>query len=143
MEHSPSSVHVTLRHDPAPTRALRAALDDVGTRFGLAEDELFELKVAATEALTNAIKGSLAGRPVSVAVEPGKDSIEVEVRNHGGFELGDPALDDVESESGRGIALMFALVDEVQFASTRDGTCVRMRKRLGRAFQGAPRPRLA
>jgi serine/threonine-protein kinase RsbW len=143
MEQTTPAVHLTLREDPAPTRALRAALDDVGARFGLTDEELFELKVAATEALTNAIKGSLAGRPVCVAVEPAADAIEVEVRNHGAFELRDASLDDVESESGRGIALMFALVDEVEFASTGDGTCVRMRKRLGRALRPAPRPRLA
>ncbi|HEX2045268.1 MAG TPA: ATP-binding protein [Gaiellaceae bacterium] len=143
MEQKTPSVHLTLRDDPAPTRALRAALDEIGARFGLADDELFELKVAATEALTNAIKGSVTGRPVCVAVEPGTEAIEVEVRNHGAFELGEPTLDDVDSESGRGIALMFALVDEVEFASTGDGTRVRIRKRLGRAFRAGPRPRLA
>jgi anti-sigma regulatory factor (Ser/Thr protein kinase) len=135
MEQKTPSVHLTLRDDPAPTRALRAALDEIG--------ELFELKVAATEALTNAIKGSVTGRPVCVAVEPGTEAIEVEVRNHGAFEVGEPTLDDVDSESGRGIALMFALVDEVEFASTGDGTRVRIRKRLGRAFRAGPRPRLA
>jgi serine/threonine-protein kinase RsbW len=135
MTQTAPSVHFTLRDDPAPTRALRAALDDIGARFGLREDELFELKVAATEALTNAIRGSVDGRPVDVAVQPREDAIEVEVRNHGAFELGDPALADIESEGGRGIPLMFALVDEVEFASNGDGTRVRMRKRLGRALE--------
>ena len=134
------SVQLTLRDDPAPTRALRAALDDVGARFGLGEEELFELKVAATEALTNAIRGSVDGRPVDVAVRPRVDALEVEVRNHGAFELEEPALSDIESEAGRGIPLMFALVDEVEFASNGDGTCVRMRKRLGRALGGWPCP---
>jgi serine/threonine-protein kinase RsbW len=134
MAQTTPSVHFTLHDDPAPTRALRAALDDVGARFGLAEDELFELKVAATEALTNALRGSLDGRAVDVAVQPREDAIEVEVRNHGAFELGDAMLADIESEGGRGIPLMFALVDEVEFASSGDGTRVRMRKRLGRAL---------
>ena len=124
MRETTPSVHFTLRDDPAPTRALRAALDDVGARFGLGEDELFELKVAATEALTNAIRGSLDGRPVDVAVQPHEDAIEVEVCNHGAFELGDPTLTDIEAEGGRGIPLMFALVDEVEFASNGDGTRV-------------------
>jgi serine/threonine-protein kinase RsbW len=140
MRQTAPSVHVTLLADPAPTRALRAALDDVGARFGLAQDELFELKVAATEALTNAIRGSLDGRPVDVAVQPREDAIEVEVCNHGAFELGDPTLTDIESEGGRGIPLMFALVDEVEFASNGDGTRVRMRKRRRRALSGRPCP---
>ena len=133
MRQTTPSVHVTLNGDPAPTRALRAALDDIGGRFGLTEDDLFELKVAATEALTNAIKGSVDGRPVDVAVEPSDDAIAVEVSNHGAFDLADPTLADIESEGGRGIPLMFALVDEIEFASTGDGTRVRMRKRLRRA----------
>lgn len=133
MRQTTPSVHVTLNGDPAPTRALRAALDDIGGRFGLTEDDLFELKVAATEALTNAIKGSVEGRPVDVAVEPSDDAIAVEVSNHGAFDLDDPTLSDIESEGGRGIPLMFALVDEIEFASTGDGTRVRMRKRLRRA----------
>ena len=136
MRQTAPSVDVTLHADPAPTRALRAALDDVGARFGLAEDELFELKVAATEALTNAIRGSRDGRPVDVAVQSHEDAIEVEVSNHGAFELGDPTLTDIESEGGRGIPLMFALVDEVEFASNGDGTRVRMRKRFGRGVGG-------
>ncbi|MGH3030532.1 MAG: ATP-binding protein [Gaiellaceae bacterium] len=134
------SVQFTLHDDPAPTRALRAALDDVGARFGLGEEELFELKVAATEALTNAIRGSLDGRPVDVAVQPHEDVLEVEVRNHGAFELSDPLLSDIEAEGGRGIPLMFALADEVEFASTGDGTRVRIRKRLHRALGSRPSP---
>ena len=140
MKPTTPSVHLTLRDDPAPTRALRAALDDLGARFGLGKEELFELKVAATEALTNAIRGSLDGRPVDVAVQPHEDAIEVEVSNHGAFELGDPAISDIESERGRGIPLMFALVDEVEFASNGDGTRVRIRKRLGRGPGGRPCP---
>lgn len=140
MRQTTPSVHVTLHDDPAPTRALRATLDDVGARFGLGEEELFELKVAATEALTNAIRGSLDGSHVDVAVQPREDGIEVEVRNHGAFELGDPTLSDIESEGGRGIPLMFALVDEVEFASNGDGMRVRLRKRLGRGLAGLPFP---
>ena len=130
MRQTTSSALLALHEDPAPTRRLRAALDDVGARYGLSDGELFDLKVAATEALTNAIKGSGSGRDIDVAVEPHEGAIEVEVRNRGSFDLGDTALADVESEEGRGIPLMFALVDEVEFASTREGTRVRMRKRL-------------
>lgn len=128
MRQTTPSVLFGLHDDPFPTRTLRAVLDDVGARHDLSEEELFDLKVAATEALTNAIKGSRNG--VDVAVERGNGTIEVEVRNGGFFELGSPALEDIEAEGGRGIPLMFALVDEVEFTSTREGTRVRMRKRV-------------
>jgi anti-sigma regulatory factor (Ser/Thr protein kinase) len=125
------SVLLGLHDDPFPTRTLRAALEDIGARHDLSEAEIFDLKVAATEALTNAMKGSRPRDGVEVAVERRQGVIEVEVRNHGSFELRSPALEDIDAEGGRGIALMFALVDEVEFASTREGTRVRMRKRLG------------
>jgi serine/threonine-protein kinase RsbW len=128
-------VHLQLDGDPAPTTTLRRALDDVGARYGLAADELFDLKVAATEALTNAIRGASDGRGVDVAVEPWGGVIDVEVRNRGSFELEAARRGDIDSEGGRGIALMFALVDEVEFASSREGTRVRMRKRVGRREQ--------
>ena len=138
MEQTTPSLQIAVHEHRAPTRVLREALDRVGARFGLTDQEIFDLKVAATEALTNAIKGSSNGRAVKVEVERREDSVEIEVTNDGGFEFNNPALFDIESEGGRGIPLMFALVDEVEFSSTRDGTRVRMRKRVGGAF----RPRL-
>jgi anti-sigma regulatory factor (Ser/Thr protein kinase) len=132
MRREEAAVHLTLHDEPAPTRALRAALDDLAPRYGLAPEELFDLKVAATEALTNAIKGSSPGEPVDVAVGRAGDAVEIEVSNHGTFRFGDPAHVEVESERGRGIPLMFALVDEIEFAATVEGTRVRMRKRVAR-----------
>lgn len=139
MRQTTPAVQLTLRDDPSPTTALRAALDDLGARYGLSESELFDLKVAATEALTNAIKGSAPGCPIDVAVEPRDDAIEIAVCNTGSFEPGAPIVAEGGAESGRGIPLMLALVDEVEFSSSRGGTLVRMRKRLGRPLAREPR----
>jgi anti-sigma regulatory factor (Ser/Thr protein kinase) len=124
-------VRLTLHENRAPTHALRAALDEIGSRYGLAPQTLFELKVAATEALTNALKGSASDNGVDVALHPSEEEIEIEVQNHGTFELSHPAREELEAEGGRGIPLMLALVDEVEFSSGRSGTRVRMRKRTG------------
>src|ERR687885_406509 len=67
-------------------------------------------------------------REVDVALEEKGDAIEVEVKGRGEFRLDYGA----DSERGRGLPLMVALVDEVEFASTGDGTRVRMRKRFER-----------
>jgi serine/threonine-protein kinase RsbW len=132
MRQATPSVVLRLHEDPSLTRRLRTALDHIGARYGLSPKELFELKVAATEALTNAIKGSRGKNGVDVVVEPREGAIEVEVRNRGSFEFETSNLADIDSEGGRGIPLMFALVDEVEFASTSEGTQVRMRKRVHR-----------
>jgi anti-sigma regulatory factor (Ser/Thr protein kinase) len=41
-----------------------------------------------------------------------------------------------EFDGGRGIPIMIALVDEIEFARTRAGTRVRMRKRVHPAGEG-------
>jgi serine/threonine-protein kinase RsbW len=139
MEQTTTSVQIAVHEQDAPTRALRAVLDGVGDRLGVSHEELFDLKVAATEALTNAIKGSSNGQGVRVEVARRGDSIEIEVTNHGDFELHGRVCSDIEAEGGRGIPLMVALVDEIEFDATRDGTRVRLRKRV----RGSFRPRLA
>jgi serine/threonine-protein kinase RsbW len=114
-----------LHNHPSATRKLRAILDGIADAFDLPSDERFELKLAATEALTNALKGA-AEEPVHVRITPGEDAIDVEVRDRGGFN----AARGLESDGGRGIPLMLALVDEVEFSCGAAGTRVRMRKRL-------------
>jgi serine/threonine-protein kinase RsbW len=123
-------VHLKLAEHSAPGAELREAIDGLGERYGLNAEQLFELKVAATEALTNALRGSSSDRAVDVSLGLREDAVEIEVRNRGTFELADPTLFDMESEGGRGIPLMIALVDEVEFASTHEGMRVRLRKRL-------------
>jgi anti-sigma regulatory factor (Ser/Thr protein kinase) len=114
-----------LHNHPSATRKLRATLDGIADAYDIPSDERFELKFAATEALTNALK-SASEDPIHVRIVPSEENIEIEVRDRGGF---GPAR-GLESEGGRGIPLMLALVDEVEFSSSAAGTRVRMRKRL-------------
>jgi anti-sigma regulatory factor (Ser/Thr protein kinase) len=94
----------------------------------LPEDARFELKVAATEALTNAIKGAPPEHAVEVAIAGDETAVEVEVTDRGAFEPSCRSDSELDAESGRGIPLMLALVDEVQFASVNGGTRVRLRR---------------
>jgi anti-sigma regulatory factor (Ser/Thr protein kinase) len=114
-----------LHSHPSATRKLRATLDGIADECDIPSDERFELKFAATEALTNALQ-SASDNPIHVRIVPSEETIEIEVRDRGGFE----ARGGLDSEGGRGIPLMLALVDEVEFSSGAAGTRVRMRKRL-------------
>ena len=124
-------MELILRNEPAATGRLRASLDEVADEYGLPGEERFELKLAATEALTNALRNS-AGAPVRIRIVPRPDEIEVEVADRGTFD----AAGSAEREGGRGIPLMLALVDEVEFSSSAVGTRVRVRKRITRAGEG-------
>ena len=122
--------HVRLRlgNEPGATSKLRRALDCIARASGLAADATFDLKLAATEALTNAIKGAPRGHVVDVAIEGRDRAVDVEVTHRGSFRPAFGIETALEGESGRGIPLMLALVDEVEFASLRGGVRVRLRR---------------
>jgi len=83
--------------------------------------------VAATEALTNAVKGAPEDHVVDVAIEGGHRAVDVEVTNVGAF--GPSSGSRASSKQSAGAAfLSLALVDEVEFASVRGRTRVRLRR---------------
>jgi anti-sigma regulatory factor (Ser/Thr protein kinase) len=126
------ALHLTLSDEPTSAVELRAAVDRVAAASDAPDGTSFDVKVAATEALANALKRSAGdGRGVDVRVEGHRDAIEVEVHDRGRFRLDHGTGSDVER--GRGIPLMVALVDEVEFASSGEGTRVRIRKRVSRS----------
>ena len=86
------------------------------------------MKLAATEALSNAVKQADGGHAVEIVLEGHDGVVDVQVVDRGRF--AQPSWRRTFSEGGRGIPLMLALVDEVEFAQTGDGTRVRMRKRI-------------
>ena len=110
----------------------------------LADDRIDDLKLAVSEACTNAIEAhgaaSLDDRIV-VRCWEGDDRLEVRVEDRGeGFDpqalpehppVTDP--DRLNFERGLGIPLIKTLVDEVQFETTDTGTSVRLTIYCGRA----------
>lgn len=108
----------------------------------LADERIDDLKLAVSEACTNAIEAHDAagsGERVLVRCQAGTDALEVFVEDRGqGFdpsELPDhPPVTDpdrLKFERGLGIPLIRALVDEVDFRPTERGTSVRLVMRLG------------
>jgi serine/threonine-protein kinase RsbW len=107
------------------------------TSFGLPDDRIDDLKIAVSEACTNAIEAHGAvdtdERVVVRCVEV-DDSMEVLVEDRGpGFDPGTlpehPPVTDpnrLKFERGLGIPLIRSLVDEVEFSSSDAGTAVRI-----------------
>jgi anti-sigma regulatory factor (Ser/Thr protein kinase) len=124
-----ASIELRVRGEPSATRALRGVVEQVAADHGLSDEECFRLKLAATEALTNALRDTPDEGAVDVAIVPREDAIEVEIKNSGSMAVWSPER-ALNPDGGRGIPLMLALVDEVQFASTEAGTLVRIRKRI-------------
>src|SRR2546421_12786426 len=119
----------------ALARLVVSALASADAR--LPDDRIDDLKIAVSEACTNAIEAhSMADTEERVLVRcsESRDQMEVTVEDRGpGFDPGalpehppvtDP--DRLKFERGLGIPLIRSLVDEVEFASSGDGTAVRI-----------------
>jgi len=123
----PRAVRLTVHDERAEVAEVRAAVERIGTAAGLGDDALFGLKVATTEAVGNALRHSGSGdAEVDVTIAAHEDALEVEVENAGQFRVGEAG----DPEHGRGIPLMLALADEVEFAASSHGTRVRIRMRI-------------
>ena len=106
-------------------------------RRTLAEDRIDDLKLAVSEACTNAIEAHAdvdAAERVTLRWSEGDDRLQVQIDDRGpGFDPGQlpehPPVTDPERlnfERGLGIPLIRTLVDEVAFDPSEVGTSVRL-----------------
>ncbi len=104
-------------------RAVQLVAIHLERRFGDTRMVRFNVRVALTEALSNAIlygNGEDPAKSVAVRVAFGPDRIEAEVTDEGpGFDpsvVPDPTLPDrLEEEDGRGLFLIRKVMDEVRY----------------------------
>lgn len=104
-------------------RRLRLWLSDIGA----SESETYDVLLAVSEAVTNAIQHAQEPRRDRVDVEAGLvgDLVTVLIRDYGAWE-NEPQRDN----GGRGLPLMRALMDAVAVESVADGTSVKLQRRL-------------
>jgi serine/threonine-protein kinase RsbW len=106
-----------------------------------------DIELALAEACANAVRHAVGTSDYSVRISVSEDGCDVEVADRGpGLPLGDPerratgssggapaaggpTADDALDEGGRGLPLMRALVDDLQFIKQDQGTRVRLAKR--------------
>jgi serine/threonine-protein kinase RsbW len=107
--------------------AVRAAAE-----FGFGSEALYDVKLAMSEAVTNAIRhGSRSpDDPVRILATEESGALVFEVLDTGTFIPRVVRRGDMP-ESGRGLEFMRVLMDEVDLRPGRCGTLLRMAKRLG------------
>ena len=105
--------------------AARAAQD-----FGLTEGACYDVKVAMSEAVTNAIQhgSSSPSDPISILVLADGPELVFEVLDTGQFMPRVLSRGEL-AESGRGLEFIRVLMDEVDLRPTDDGTLMRFIKR--------------
>lgn len=122
-----SELHLPARRSELSTA--RKYAGDVGAEFGLDEDGCYDFVLAVNEAVTNAIRHGASDERglIHLSIVADEDRVTFSVRDFGSFVM--PVMDGpVNSDHGRGLAMMASLVDEVQLEIEPGGTTVRLSK---------------
>jgi serine/threonine-protein kinase RsbW len=119
---------------------MRRVLGDTLRGLGVDEEAVYDILLAATEACTNVLQHSSRDAPgYAVMISVGAAGCQVEVADEGtGASFPDPARREPPAipiaqlaESGRGLAVMRACMDNVTLDSSPGrGTVVTLRKHL-------------
>ena len=124
-----------LQAAPESATIARALVRDAAAEYGLGSQETWDLMLATTEAVANAVVHGTAchhnGEGILLRIEPREDGLCVEVCDCGRFE---PSPDGAgpDDTHGRGIPIIAAVVDEFEVVPDACRTRVRFTKR--RAF---------
>jgi serine/threonine-protein kinase RsbW len=132
-----SAYGITLPAEPERIREAREFADAAAAAFGFDDDARYEIRLAASEAVTNAIQhGSHSpDDTIKFSVVEEERVLHFHVADHGG-QAGPGgftpmvATDEPLPERGRGLSFLAHLMDEVCIRRAEPGTIVRFSKRL-------------
>lgn len=135
-------VEITVQSRPEMVGKVRHAIERVAKHDGLPAPDVEDLKIAVSEACTNAIKhGSPQGgrNQVVVRYQRWPDRVVVEVKDQGtGFDFNENALiwPDVSKEGSRGLFLIRELMDHLSYSRGNSGGVLRMERLCTGAASG-------
>ncbi|MPZ89930.1 MAG: hypothetical protein GEU81_18155, partial [Nitriliruptorales bacterium] len=123
-------VQLTLPRDASYVPVTRDVANCVLERTGVPDEAAGDIKAAIGEACADAVRHASGSSEYVVSLELGPGGCEVEVVDVGpAFEVPESYEVDPEAESGRGLLLMRALVDDFEFIREQDANRVRLVKR--------------
>ncbi len=130
-------IHLNIPSDLLFERVVRASAAELGTTMGFSDERIEDLKLAVSEAVTNAIEhGSNGGRnSVEVIFALDHDKLEVDIIDRGsGVEAFNAERRVIEEDNldsgmlrGFGMYLISELVDQYEVQSTSEGTSLKLR----------------
>jgi anti-sigma regulatory factor (Ser/Thr protein kinase) len=120
----------SIRADLGRLKEARDFAARAAAEFGLGADALHDVKLAVSEAVTNAIRhGSRTPEdPVRIVATEESGALVFEVLDTGSFVPRVVRRGDLP-EGGRGLEFMRVLMDEVELRPGRQGTLLRLAKR--------------
>lgn len=123
---------ITIEADPGRLQEARDWAMEAAVDAGLAEADCYQVKLAMSEAVANAIKHGSSGVTDHITIEAYREdgSLVFEVRDTGEFRMAPPRpRAGIEDEGGRGLELLAVMMDEVRLTSIGEGTRLRFAKR--------------
>ena len=128
------TIKMEISSNPEYVSVIRLTTSGIANKVGFCIDDIEDLKVAISEACTNAIKHSLDDKFIVIysIIENG---LTIEVIDNGkGYDrntVSEPNIDDLK-EGGMGLFIIESLMDEVTVESQEGkGTSIKMTKYLG------------
>lgn len=133
-------VAVCLPQEAETVSLIRRIVTAALTTFGVTPDCVADITLALSEACTNVLEHATADDEYEVRVEVDDHQCAISVKNTGnGFDAAalSGVMPDESSVRGRGVAIMRAVMDHVDFASEPEsGTIVRLVKALDAEPEG-------
>jgi anti-sigma regulatory factor (Ser/Thr protein kinase) len=121
----------SMRADLNRLKEARDFAEDAAAAFGFGPEARYEVKLAVSEAVTNAIQhgSNSSDDPIRIVAAEESGALVFEVLDTGTFVPRVVRRGELP-ESGRGLEFMRVLMDEVDLRPGRRGTLLRMAKRL-------------
>jgi serine/threonine-protein kinase RsbW len=127
-------VGVCLPQEGTTVALVRGVVTDALRALGVTAECIDDIRLALSEACTNVLEHAAAEDEYEVRLEVDGDRCALSVKNTGnGFDASvlDDVMPDESSPRGRGVAIMRAVMDSVEFSSEpRSGTIVHLVKTL-------------
>ena len=133
------TIRFRIPSDPKYVSMIRRAVQSIARSLGFPDDLALDIEISVAEALANAVEhGSPErnGNAVVIVCRVEADKLTIDVRDEGsGFEEGNlDTLCEPFSEHGRGLRMIYRLMDKVNICRTPKGSRIRMvkKKRSGK-----------
>lgn len=128
------TIKMEITSNPSYVGIIRLTTSGIANKIGFSVDDIDDIKVAVSEACTNAIKHGDNDR-FYIKFIILEDGLSIEIRDDGkGYDISSVGTPDLENpkESGLGLFIIKSLMDEVSIESkNNEGTLIKMTKFLG------------
>ena len=128
------TIKMEISANPDFVSIIRLTTSGIANKIGFSIDDIEDMKVAVSEACTNAIKHS-DDKSVSITYTILENGSDIEIKDNGkGYDVESIATPDLTQpkENGLGLFIIQTLMDDVKIESKdNQGTIIKMTKYLG------------